>query len=267
MWRDFWLALSFANLVYLRAWADLLPLSADHAYYRKTLPGINLYFAVAGDVLALSLLTWLAIHFAPKCRYGCNARCSRGRRDGGARIPFARAQRNWKPRLFLVLLAAFCCWWLLVCVSGFFRGDHACWCRDGRHSMPRRDLLGVPGLPANTIASAARPSLARRLAGSPAARVIWLVFDEWDQRLTFNERAAETRLPVLDSLAAAPSPQPTRCRPGGHPGAEMATMDAIPSLLYGVRLARRALRTPALAYFSAAANPLCLAMAKAYSPV
>ena len=33
------------------------------------------------------------------------------------------------------------------------------------------------------------PPLARRLAGSPPVRVLWILFDDWDERLTFPDRA------------------------------------------------------------------------------
>jgi hypothetical protein len=33
--------LSFANLVYLRAWADLIPVRAGGLFFGKTLPGVN----------------------------------------------------------------------------------------------------------------------------------------------------------------------------------------------------------------------------------
>jgi hypothetical protein len=35
---------------------------------------------------------------------------------------------------------------------------------------------------------------------NPASRVLWIVFDEMDQRLTFNQRPANIELPALDNL-------------------------------------------------------------------
>ena len=59
MWRNFWLSLSFANLVYLRAWTDFIPVRSSDLFIRKALPGISLYFAVTGDVLdAATALDW-----------------------------------------------------------------------------------------------------------------------------------------------------------------------------------------------------------------
>ena len=66
MRRDYWVSLSFANLVYLRAWTDFIPVRPADLFFRKTLPGINQYFAIAGDVFALSLLAFVVIRLAPK---------------------------------------------------------------------------------------------------------------------------------------------------------------------------------------------------------
>ena len=67
MWQKLhWLSLSFANLVYLRAWTDFIPVRSGDLFARKALPGISLYFAVVGDVFALSCVTLLLIYLAPK---------------------------------------------------------------------------------------------------------------------------------------------------------------------------------------------------------
>jgi hypothetical protein len=79
--------------------------------------------------------------------------------------------------------------------------------------------------------------LAARLAGLPPVRVLWILFDEWDQRLTFQNRAPGTLLPTIDSLANR-SFTATRALAvqAGMPVDQMTTLDAIPSLLYGKRL-------------------------------
>lgn len=81
--------------------------------------------------------------------------------------------------------------------------------------------------------------LAPRLAGSPPVRVLWILFDEWDQRLNFPNRAPGTLLPTIDSLANR-SFTATRALAvqAGMPVEQMTTLDAIPSLLYGKRLVR-----------------------------
>lgn len=73
--------------------------------------------------------------------------------------------------------------------------------------------------------------LAPRLAGAPPpVRVVWIIFDEWDYRLTFLERPAGLAMPQIDRLrgeslfaTAAKSPF-------------METDQSLPSLITGRRL-------------------------------
>jgi hypothetical protein len=64
-------------------------------------------------------------------------------------------------------------------------------------------------------------------AGSPAPRLIWLLFDELDQRLAFNQRQPSVALPELDRLRAESFAATHAFQTGGY------TMIAIPSLLSG----------------------------------
>jgi hypothetical protein len=90
------------------------------------------------------------------------------------------------------------------------------------------------------------PPLAQRLAGSPPVRVLWILFDEWDQRLTFPDRAPGTLLPVLDSLAnhSFTATHALAAEAGIVPVSQMATSDALPFLLYGKRLAASSTEDP-----------------------
>ena len=45
------------------------------------------------------------------------------------------------------------------------------------------------------------PHLAPKPAGAP--RVVWVIFDEWDQDLTFSERPSRIQLPEIDRLRAS----------------------------------------------------------------
>ncbi|HTD44835.1 MAG TPA: sulfatase-like hydrolase/transferase [Bryobacteraceae bacterium] len=63
--------------------------------------------------------------------------------------------------------------------------------------------------------------------GGPAPRLIWLLFDELDQRLAFNQRQPSVVLPELDRLRAESFAATHAFQTGGY------TMVAIPSLLSG----------------------------------
>ena len=64
-------------------------------------------------------------------------------------------------------------------------------------------------------------------ASGPAPRLIWLLFDELDQRLAFNQRQPSVALPELDRLRAESFAATHAFQTGGY------TMVAIPSLLSG----------------------------------
>jgi hypothetical protein len=240
MWRNYRISLSFANLIYLRAWADLIPLNSGHLYYRKTIPGFSLYFALMGDVLALSIPIFLLLWVAP-------------------------ALSSWLRRVLPVAAIA-----MVALAAGFLRAHLLHFVSAGILSvllallfvaasvltirfsstairlMKGAALAATPCLAVTFVAPLfylsgpsplpPDPPLAKRLAGSPPVRVLWIVFDDWDQRLTFPDRPRGTTLPILDILADR-SFVASRALAGeaGMPVSGMATAIAIPSLLYGKR--------------------------------
>jgi hypothetical protein len=74
--------------------------------------------------------------------------------------------------------------------------------------------------------------LAARLPAKPpgAPRVIWVIFDEWDQELTFAERPARIRLPEIDRLRAHSFSAGDAIRPN------MFTDWSMPALTSGIAL-------------------------------
>lgn len=243
MRRNFWVSLSFANLVYLRAWADLLPPHPEDAYLRKTLVGLGQYFAVAVDVLLLSLLVFLVIWIAPK-------------------LP------GWLQRVLpLVAMAMVALAIRSVSTAAFVRSGLFTSALAGLAALvvavlTFRFLRQTAGL-LRGIAMAATPCLAvtfigsliylqtqkplppdpppaARLAGTPPVRVLWILFDDWDELMTFADRAPGTRLPAIDDLAWR-SFRATRAlavQAGRMPVNQMSTYGAVPSLLYSRFLER-----------------------------
>jgi hypothetical protein len=238
MWRNYRLSLSFANLIYLRAWADLVPLRSADLFPRKTIPGFNLYFALVGDVLALSLLIFLLICLAP----GLPAWLRRVLPVAAiAMIAFAasflRAHLlHYVPARLLGLSLALL--FALTAVLAFKFSSTAIRLLKGA-ALAATPCLAVTFIaPLFYLSGPSRlppdPPLAARLPGSPPVRVLWIVFDDWDQRLTFTDRAPGTRLPALDSLVDLSfAARRALSAEAGIPVFEMATVDAIPSLLYG----------------------------------
>ena len=254
MWRDYWLSLSFANLVYLRAWADLLPISSEFLFNRKRIPGINLYLAIAGDVLALSLLTFLLIRLAPKLPVWLRqvfliaaaamvALALRSIAPAGLRhsalfgLPFAA----------IVLV-------VLISLGLRFSGLIARWAQ----------AVALTAIPCIAVTFAGslfylrsqtplppEPPLASRLAGTPPTRVLWILFDEWDQRLSFPDRAQGIQMPSIDHLAANSFTGTRALAPqAGIPVYQMATVIAIPSLFYGRRVLTLGTESPLIQHLN-----------------
>jgi Sulfatase len=238
MWRNYRLSLSSANLIYLRGWADLIPLNDSDLYNRKAMPGFHIYFALVGDVLALSLLIFAVLSLAPKLPVWMR-RC----------LPVAAVAAMAIAVSFLrgILLhyvsgkmAAAFLFVVFLCAAVLVVRFSALAIR----LIKGLALAATPCLAVTFVAPLyylSRPSplppdppLAQRLAGTPEARVLWIVFDDWDQRLTFENPAAAPPIPTVMSLSdrsftatralAALSPTPV---------VDMATANAIPSLLYG----------------------------------
>jgi hypothetical protein len=72
------------------------------------------------------------------------------------------------------------------------------------------------------------PRLAPKPAGAP--RVIWVIFDEWDQDLTFSERPSRIQLPEIDRLRATGFSATEAIRPN------MFTDWSMPALTTGIAL-------------------------------
>jgi hypothetical protein len=247
MRRNCWLSLSFANLVYLRAWSDLGQVRRADLYFRKTLPGIHSYLAIASDVLALSLLTFLLICIALKLPGWLQralpivaiAIVALAIRSVGAEgTDFLRSGlfRLLPPKLLFPLAALLAA--LLVGLTFKFSSLTV---RVARVAA----LAAAPCLAVTFIGSLfylrsqaplpPDPPFARRQAGSPPVRVLWILFDEWDQRRAFGNRTPGQSLPVLDRLASQSftATHALAVEGGKVPVSQMATTRALPSLLYG----------------------------------
>jgi hypothetical protein len=216
-------------------------------WYRKSLPTAQQYAAVAADVLALSLVTYAVLRAAAKLP----AWSQRVLLVAGllltvvpvcAVIARHMPERTLPPITFrevfavtglvalvaLGLLFRYLDWALraarvaamatLPSVAATFGGVGAV-------------MLMRPQLPPD-------PPPAARLPGGPAVRVLWLIFDEWDQRLSFTHRLRGTALPAIDRLAAVSFVATRALAPeaGGKPVRSMYTVVSMPSLLYAKRV-------------------------------
>lgn len=84
-----------------------------------------------------------------------------------------------------------------------------------------------------------RPAGARLAPSAPAPHVVWVIFDEWDEALSFLQRPASVRLPELDRLRASAFYSDAAYTPG--PQTDMS----MPALTTGKRVLKSEPNGPA----------------------
>jgi hypothetical protein len=249
--RDYAVALSLANLVYLRAWADLIPGGAEQLFYRKSVPGFGVYFGLVADVLLLSVVLFALIRAMPKL-------------PGWARrlLPIGAIALLLLGAAFLrTQISDYVSLRAIAAAVGIGFCAAAIWMLRFPAAAARAVRgLALAALPCLAITLLAplyylsRPSplppdppFARPLAGRPPVRILWIVFDDWDQRLTF--RNTDHAVPVttlFDLEARSFAASHALAAQTGVPVVDMATTAAIPSLLYGKRVVREEVTSPSV---------------------
>ncbi|MGH9719544.1 MAG: sulfatase-like hydrolase/transferase [Bryobacteraceae bacterium] len=222
MWRDLAIGLSLANLCYLRIWSELLTYRRDDLYFMLHPPAPPSYAAVISNVLLLGAalgfgahwvrtrgsersMTWIRRAFLLLLALPLNAL----RSVLGSRVPqlfFLRSplfeiigQRG------VVLLA------IGVAVAGLVL--IAFWYKRLSHWAAVVLVALFPFVPVTVFQAGWRIAnydasgmQAKPPAVPPteraAGRLLWVVFDEWDQRLTFVDRDSTLQLPELDRFRA-----------------------------------------------------------------
>ncbi|MCS6952562.1 MAG: LTA synthase family protein [Bryobacteraceae bacterium] len=220
MWKDLAVALSLANLCFFGFWSSLLAEAKDPLARLRLLPPAE-YAAAIVNVLLLAGAFYLAILAVRRRLTGLKLAATVAAAGVLAWAPLVAGYtvlRHYRPKpsldtllpvsagpaltacaLLLLLLAlprlyrriAAACYAVLLIFSPFVGVTFA---RAGWRLYAARQ---GPPLAAPTSASRTSSEMHRPPA---ASRVVWLVFDEWDQRLTFEQRPADLALPELDRL-------------------------------------------------------------------
>jgi hypothetical protein len=207
MLRDFLIALSLANLCFLRIWNELF--NGKLTYYAQVSPTHHL-LGVVLNVLLLALVFWTGAQLARRSGRPALVRVARwvfllvvlanlrvfylvsllwgrwGWVAGALSLLLLAAAlyvlarwEVWEARALAVLLLVFSPF-----VAVTFYQDVALAVRVSRMSFtdqpPAASLPAQPG----------------------ATRVVWVIFDELDQRLVFDQRPASVHLPEFDRLRA-----------------------------------------------------------------
>ncbi len=248
--RDYAVALSLANLVYLRAWADLIPGGPEQLFYRKTMPGFGVYFGLVADVLLLSLVLFAVVRAAPKLPrwarrllpIGAMALVLLGAAFLRTQISHYVALRAVAPVVGIGFCAAAV--WMFRFPSMAARAVRgfafaAIPCLAVTFFGPLYYLSRPSPLPAD-------PPLAATLPGRPAVRILWIVFDDWDQELTFRNTGAVPVTALFDLESHSFAASQALAAQTGVPVVDMATTAAIPSLLYGKSVAAERIDSPSI---------------------
>ena len=213
-WKDGAAALSLANLVYLRLWAELLAPAPSSVYWLLTPPKPEHLIALMLNVLLLGMALWLGVSWLrQKRRWGRRAtilaglailislvnslRTLIGQTGNSLFLKFVEQRA---PALGVAVA-------ILMILGVVFGGVRAL------RPVYRVLLLLSPFVllsfgqamyriatydPAPMANGAPAPRLPDKPPGSP--RVIWVIFDEWDQNLTFPDRPSSLQLPEIDRL-------------------------------------------------------------------
>lgn len=220
MLRDFAVALSLANLCFFQAWAELLPGAYGH-YFLKSPPSFAMHAGVLLSVLVSAFIFWLPVLLARRFSSRVGLGIARWafllllipvlnhiRHQLRPFMPGTVAQwgtAEWGSpeslllKLTAVLLAfyALIVWHrrfaraasvLLLALAPFaiLTFSQTAWAMVKiKRGLPFSDFSDKPAAPAHPVPESGR-------------RVLWLLFDGLDQRLSFTERAPGLKLPNLD---------------------------------------------------------------------
>ena len=244
--KDAVTALSLSNLCFLKLWAGLLSFTRAEMFFMKAPPTKHAIAAGLVNTFLLGLVLWFALRVARRRRAGLASKAATGLIVLAALV-FANAVRETLssalPLPFLrfqmvallgfrgtaLFLAAVVC---AVVASGFrYQRTIAVWVAPVLYGcfafVPFTLGYAAWSLTRDYTQSFAEPPPASRLPSTLGNRVVWILFDEWDQRLSFDDRPAGLALPELDRLRAV-----SVSAEDAEPPADQTAL-SVPSLLSG----------------------------------
>lgn len=245
--KEIIISLTVANLCFMSAWRTLLnPLHYSY-YHWKFYPGLTEYIALFIDILLLAALFYagaaLVRRFAGRAsswllRAGLllvliiplndlrlefiKPQAPAVIKMGGALLAFiplvliliATVMKRWRAAIYKVVVA------LILIVSPFtlITFVQGAWLafKYRPHAALAKDAPAVP------LSSSRKP----------ASRVVWMVFDELDQRMAFSQRPAGLQLPELDRLRSEAVFADNAYPPAGE------TLLSMPALVTGTKISR-----------------------------
>jgi hypothetical protein len=243
-YREAVICLSLANLCFFRVWKETLTFSENDAYFMKVRPSAADYWATILDVLLLGTVLFGITIWSRKHLSG---RMFRFVQLGGAALALiplngirAILVRDFGFRFLEFTAIASMRWyqWTLLGVVGLAALWFAFKWQETLITIAAAALHTMIIFCVMTFSQAAWKGfrsapyapvqLASLLPNAQAApRVIWAIFDEWDYRLTFQDRPTGLALPALDRLRAESVFASSARAPGNR------TAVSLPALLTG----------------------------------
>jgi sulfatase-like protein len=213
--------LSLANLCYARVWSELLTYTPSDAFLMKAAPTPAHYVAAVLNTTLLAAIFRLAVYLSRRDASGRALRCGQWLLPlpllGVLHAIGSVVSGHWDLAFRYVRTPVVgmvgrqgLLWvgWALILPAALLT---LVWGHRVVRCLSVVLLILSPLVPATFVQAAwkclrydptpfadspaASPSAH---VSKPAARVVWIVFDEWDQRLTFDERPAGVKLPELD---------------------------------------------------------------------
>ena len=213
--RDLAIALSLSNLCYLRVWSELLTYRRADTYLMKSPPGPAALAAVMANVLLLAVLLWGLVTLARKRLSRSAFRCVQAaflvflavplnalREVAAHNLPYLKSSmfdllgmRGVAAlAVFLVLAGA-------AAILLFHRKATSLAAKALLFFLPfcavtfGQGLWKIAGY--HAAAFAPKPLAPPLPYAMESPRVVWILFDEWDYRLTFVDPDSGLRLPEL----------------------------------------------------------------------
>ena len=220
MRRAFLVALSFANLAYLRIWSEVLTYGHADTYLMTTPPRPVEYIALMANVLVAATVIWGLSILAGRMLTGKNFRFAEMAVVVGLCIPLNALRAvlsNYFPYLkspMIELLGLHGVMILGACIAVFGLIATVFFHRVLSLAITSVLLVLSPFCVvtfAQAIMRAARyddinfqnkPQIPLAAGAKKSPRVVWFIADEWDYRLTFVDRDKTLPLPEMDRLRA-----------------------------------------------------------------
>lgn len=211
MGRDFIIALSLANLCLLKVFTYLhFTLCANNQYHSQLPPNTNYFFAAVLNVLILAALFWLAVTLARRSKNSAKMKAVRAAFLLTLVIPlnvvFSFSKIGNNNNFFKIIIFAFAALLVVLLFRMYLKFKKQI------IALPVKIVLILfPFLLYNLLHPAyvflrldpsdfadQPPAETITTADQNNTRVLWVILDEMDQRLAFEERDAALQMPEID---------------------------------------------------------------------